>query len=217
MQKEGSFLCLFILVLVTLVTNCNSYPDGVGQPSSDSQNRPKLPVISVWARKAGGNLRPEFLLPVPTTPPESLTTKPESEISRGESEEIFNAILNPMPTVAPTVPYETKNEAKTSTMTTTHAPSTSTTTIRPKLIKDDLYSYESSEEDDDDKCPEDQFWHLRGKQCVPLRCPEGISKRNSKTGECVDLFVGWGSRGRRRMYPYANNRYYAKVLYIKKE
>lgn len=35
---------------------------------------------------------------------------------------------------------------------------------------------------DDEDCPEDKFWHIRGKRCVPLKCYK--RRRDYDTGEC---------------------------------
>ncbi|CAL8085424.1 unnamed protein product [Orchesella dallaii] len=60
---------------------------------------------------------------------------------------------------------------------------------------DSSYSYSSSSYEDyhdseeDPPCPWDHFWHIRGKQCVPHKCPRGNHLREWSTGKC--LFGPW--------------------------
>lgn len=48
------------------------------------------------------------------------------------------------------------------------------------------YSYETEYYDSaETECPEDQFWHIRGRRCVPFECPRANWLRNKQTGMCL--------------------------------
>ncbi|CAL8085403.1 unnamed protein product [Orchesella dallaii] len=38
---------------------------------------------------------------------------------------------------------------------------------------------------EEDACARGQFYHVRGRQCVPIRCPKANHLRNYKTGQCL--------------------------------
>lgn len=55
------------------------------------------------------------------------------------------------------------------------------------LEEEDYYPVEwgYSTEEDDGECEETHFYHIRGRICVPYRCPRGNSQRNFDTGQCL--------------------------------
>jgi len=44
---------------------------------------------------------------------------------------------------------------------------------------------EDSDDDEDQECPTGQYWHIRGRRCVPFRCRGGNQYRDSATGQCI--------------------------------
>ncbi|ODM93066.1 Tenascin-R [Orchesella cincta] len=55
--------------------------------------------------------------------------------------------------------------------------------------EDDDSSSSYYDDEEEPECRRDEYYHVRGKQCVPIRCPGGNANRDSKTGECRD---DWG-------------------------
>jgi len=52
----------------------------------------------------------------------------------------------------------------------------------------DAHPLPSSSEDmsgqEEETCPKNKFWHLRGKACVPLKCKKN-QRRDSDSGRCI--------------------------------
>lgn len=85
------------------------------------------------------------------------------------------------------------NAIEYSTQVTTKPPSTKPPYLfdsrEPPLSEEDSSStsYYVDEEDysQEETCPSDQFWHIRGMRCVPFKCPRANWMRDWKTGECL--------------------------------
>jgi hypothetical protein len=231
-MKESPLLLAVAILAFILTINVSTIFGS--EDGSHQEKIRKTVVMSVWAKKAGGNLRPEYLqqqqIPSKQQNPtiastselgkDTATTTTESS----ESDE-HNAILNPRkpPTLTPNI-NPTPSSFYVGLQTSGPSPPLSPDKSKMEdslgdnkeggqtvTKKESSEEQNSSYEDSEEECPETQFWHIRGQKCVPVHCPEVVSKRNPHTGECVFRYVGIGSRGRRRMYPYGNPRYNAKV------
>ncbi len=65
--------------------------------------------------------------------------------------------------------------------------SSSINQVEPDNYDDDYYinPFDIGTEDDEDRCPEEMYWHARSFKCVPFLCPGGNQFRNKHSGDCL--------------------------------
>ncbi|ODM93740.1 hypothetical protein Ocin01_12944, partial [Orchesella cincta] len=73
---------------------------------------------------------------------------------------------------------------------TTHVPTSESLSeseehLESESDSSDYYDSYGDYESEEDFCNRNQYYHVRGRQCVPIKCPRGNHLRNDKTGECL--------------------------------
>lgn len=179
------------------------------QSSSVLQNHDfKLLAMPIWARKAGGNWKPELarealgggngnpeislkeigdiLEAADVDEEEQAMEKRNFEESGAISEAAANHQLHE---------EQLQSEQERETVKSSAEKDES----QQEKEDDDEYEYEYDElQPEEQECPEDQFWHIRGLKCVPYDCPGGNTWRDSKTGDCILKYYGYRNRWRSR-------------------
>jgi hypothetical protein len=56
---------------------------------------------------------------------------------------------------------------------------------RMQRIPTETFDDGSDDDEDEKECPDGEFWNIRGRRCVPLRCRGGNQYRDKETGQCV--------------------------------
>lgn len=150
-----------------------------------SENSPEVLVkMPVWARKAGGNWRPELMQHYrdhhpdkKSEPVEVININQEPEVEKSQEEELEENISTTKENEEAQI-YE-EDDADGGSL---------------QLISG---SEEGPEESEEERCPDRMYFHIRGRRCVPLTCPGGNQWRDQVTGECILKRYGFKHRGRK--------------------
>lgn len=176
-----------------------------------SHNSNKLLItMPVWAKKAGGNWRPE-LVQIKDAATDPLNNgnqhDPDYTLGRSENENLSEDLD------VETTRVSTADESGSSFAANkqhgrqqqqqhrsmeSERTKVSTEEESKQDDKDGEYEYEYDElHPEEEECPEDKFWHVRGLKCVPFDCPGGNTWRDRNTGDCILKYYGrsrWRSR-----------------------
>lgn len=124
-------------------------------------------VMPVWLRKAGGTFHSELLQAA--SQPTSANVETSSHDAEKDNKKVKTSDNSIQGKIEPS-PFSEDSFQKRNK--------------EPDVMQTDDYTYDNWE-DEDPECPEDQFYHIRGKQCVPLTCPGGNLWRDRDTGMCI--------------------------------
>ncbi|CAL8094409.1 unnamed protein product [Orchesella dallaii] len=121
-------------------------------------------VMPVWARKAGGNWRPELLQEIDK---ETILNSKDLVPDQDDTLDSYLSGAKRTGVTSTQLEEEEKNENE-----------GQDETDEDDYVDDDWDAEEP-------ECEDGMYYHVRGKRCVPLRCPGGNTWRDRDTGECI--------------------------------
>lgn len=213
-------LTVTVFLIYELVGQVYSKPvvvSGGAAPQSSSvlQNHDfKLLAMPIWARKAGGNWKPElareslavrnpdvYLREIGNILEAHDADEQEQAVEKRKFEEpesIAEKVANHK-VLEEELQSELERETGKSSKEKVESQQEKGESHQEKEEEEDEYEYEYDELlPEEQECPEDQFWHIRGLKCVPYDCPGGNTWRDSKTGDCILKYYGYRNRWRSR-------------------
>lgn len=156
-------------------------------------------MMPIWARKAGGNWRAELVQDLV----KDLTTtgrNTEEYVPVGENENFQDTDDVSDPNIKRAEDNSEQIREK-PTQDKSHLEEN----VEEKGVEanaqksDDDYAYDYDEiRPEEQECPEDKYWHIRGLKCVPFDCPGGNAWRDRDTGDCILKYYGYRNRWRSR-------------------